>query len=434
MKRIIKSQIWNTNAHPVDISPSLCADMYRSHCLETPFSFSTQGLYLRHTGHFTRLIILKEKGNRHLTDSEQYIVQNISGPFLSRRLKKRGQWTMGFAKEPNCFKRAVLTLKDGCESLSVSENGKIKYALMLTICELSTANVPIPPECNSIDDGTDARAHQCVMKLASTPQTWTSYSDLVVSMCFAIRYPIERDILEKLRKEIADNQLQNYDLLRDQRAQLVNWRQEEMENFGIIRKSQQYLREQLEQIEGVRQRASKGVQNLSDSIVLLQHDAEYALRTQEELVNVFANTSQRRLEKIIFGMGTMLESTLPIKRVIQWEISHDWHNSVSHINNSLLQMLNDTGTQVHSLQQDIGTVHSKILVIIEPMRQLAQFMAEWAAHKSTVMELLSIVWIIVGYFMSCSKWRLLEYFLITLIAGYLERETFTYVFYFGNMR
>ncbi|KAL0085678.1 hypothetical protein J3Q64DRAFT_1744633 [Phycomyces blakesleeanus] len=269
-------------------------------------------------------------------------------------------------------------------------------------------------------------------------------------MCFAIRYPIERDILEKLRKEIADNQLQNYDLLRDQRAQLVNWRQEEMENFGIIRKSQQYLREQLEQIEGVRQRASKGVQNLSDSIVLLQHDAEYALRTQEELVNVFANTSQRRLEKIIFGMGTMLESAFfqvearlgqlntslshsllmqnksheawHQMQVIQWEISHDWHNSVSHINNSLLQMLNDTGTQVHSLQQDIGTVHSKILVIIEPMRQLAQFMAEWAAHKSTVMELLSIVWIIVGYFMSCSKWRLLEYFLITLIGSLLKHQ------------
>ncbi|KAI9031637.1 hypothetical protein CLU79DRAFT_842248 [Phycomyces nitens] len=357
------------------------------------------------------------------------------------------------AKEPSCFKAAVLTLKDGCEALSVSQDTKIKYALMLTVCELSTANVPIPPECNSIDDGTDARAQQCVMKLASTPQTWTSYSGYfrdVVSMCFAIRYPIEKDMLEKLRKDIADNQLQNYDLLRDQRAQLVNWHQEEIENFKIIRSAQQSLKEQLEAMENSRHRASKGVQDLTGSIMSLQHNTESALKAQEELVNLVADTSQRQFEQTVFDMEAMLESaffqvearlgqlntalshSLLIQnksheawhqmQIIQWELSYNWNNSVSHMNNSLLQMFDDTEKQVHYLQQEIGTIHGQILVIINPIRQLVQFMTEWAVTKTTFMRVLEIIWIVIGYLMSGSNGKSVKYLLLTMIGSLLRKQ------------
>ncbi|KAI8334245.1 hypothetical protein BC941DRAFT_454453 [Chlamydoabsidia padenii] len=93
------------------------------------------------------------------------------------------------SKQKDCFRKSTLALEADCQVLASDETSHMKYALMLTKCELATADIQIPKACQ-LDDST------CVKKLAINPQTWTTYSGYyrdVVTICFSVRYPMEKD-------------------------------------------------------------------------------------------------------------------------------------------------------------------------------------------------------------------------------------------------
>ncbi|KAJ1517021.1 hypothetical protein HMI55_000833 [Coelomomyces lativittatus] len=48
----------------------------------------------------------------------------------------------------DCYRDAALLLKNGCKELSLQQEEKIKYAVRLTLCEIATANIYVPQECN----------------------------------------------------------------------------------------------------------------------------------------------------------------------------------------------------------------------------------------------------------------------------------------------
>ncbi|KAI8143593.1 hypothetical protein BJV82DRAFT_98164 [Fennellomyces sp. T-0311] len=50
-------------------------------------------------------------------------------------------------REPDCFKDTARILHRGCRSLTATTYDKVQYAVLLTVCELSTANLPVPREC-----------------------------------------------------------------------------------------------------------------------------------------------------------------------------------------------------------------------------------------------------------------------------------------------
>lgn len=125
--------------------------------------------------------------------------------------------------EQDCFRDAAFTLHSGCRSLSVSKQDKVEYALLLTLCELSTANVQVPTVCIP-PFKENGKARQCVMELARVPQTWTSYSGYfrdAESMCLAIRYPLERELVEQLHQNITKQQISNLALLQKQQQQMT---------------------------------------------------------------------------------------------------------------------------------------------------------------------------------------------------------------------
>ncbi|KAL9544571.1 hypothetical protein MBANPS3_007551 [Mucor bainieri] len=61
-------------------------------------------------------------------------------------------------------------LSDGCGSLANLDSIKsMTYAILLTLCELSTASIPIPHECREIQqqqDPTTAISHDVITKCA----------------------------------------------------------------------------------------------------------------------------------------------------------------------------------------------------------------------------------------------------------------------------
>ncbi|KAI9138359.1 hypothetical protein BKA69DRAFT_776939 [Paraphysoderma sedebokerense] len=116
-------------------------------------------------------------------------------------------------------------------------------AIRLTKCEIATANIQAPMECQDFDNVTT-----CVESLSRIPQLWTSYSGYfrdVVSMCFAVRHEIQRgnchylilrllfvaadcfvgknnkDLLESLFQNLTFTQILNSRLLLSHKSQLI---------------------------------------------------------------------------------------------------------------------------------------------------------------------------------------------------------------------
>ncbi|KAI7868288.1 hypothetical protein BDF14DRAFT_1795060 [Spinellus fusiger] len=349
------------------------------------------------------------------------------------------------AKESDCFKRAAMTLTEGCQVLSVSESTKIKYTLMLTLCELSTASMKAPRECRDIDSCTDKQAQQCVMKLATSPQTWTSYSGYfrdVEQMCFAIRYPIEKDLLEKLRRDIAENQIKNFGLLREQQAQMISWREEEMRNFEVIHDAQKALRDQLEDIEFVGQKAETNLGHLSRSVASMHREAEVALALQEDNVQTFIENSRSSLNEVLLRTGVALETAFNQveSRLIQlnasiesslflhkkthkaWyqmqetqvRVSKDWHYTISNMSIGISDLLKETNGQVISLQNEVQSLQLQIQKIIQPIVDISRTVISFIDSKKTIKGCLSVVWVITGYFSRSSYWRLFGYVLTSM--------------------
>ncbi|RHZ79269.1 hypothetical protein Glove_150g71 [Diversispora epigaea] len=170
-----------------------------------------------------------------------------------------------YERKPNCFKDAALTLKNGCRNINLDDNDKILYAVQLTKCEIATANLTMPTECDDIDK----EIGSCAESLSKTSQLWTSYSGYyreVFKMCFAVRYLLERDLLEELHRNITQNQLKNYNILRVQQREMINWREEEMSKLSQLEKSQIRISESINETRKTASLMTTNMLSLKDNL------------------------------------------------------------------------------------------------------------------------------------------------------------------------
>ena len=118
---------------------------------------------------------------------------------------------------PSCNRIAASMLLDSCHSIDGSiqdaetsfEDARSIYAAQLAMCEIVSAESPIPDSCRSLIPVLDSKVHQplpqksirkgqlsqCLQSLESRPQWWTSYSNSrqnAVVMCQAARVDIEK--------------------------------------------------------------------------------------------------------------------------------------------------------------------------------------------------------------------------------------------------
>ncbi|KAG2228847.1 hypothetical protein INT48_003837 [Thamnidium elegans] len=173
------------------------------------------------------------------------------------------------------------------------------YAVMLTLCELDTAQITIPIECSSLLSEIKNRnqyVKRCVNKIARSPQTWTTYS---VLMCFAIHYPLEKDILEKLHTNITLNQVKNFNILQQQQELLIDWRNDEFKTLGRLKESQSKVFNQIDTIHQVHSRTADQIQQIFETLVLVQNQTKVAVAEYNQVVQQYVKEMQTQLNQLV---------------------------------------------------------------------------------------------------------------------------------------
>lgn len=307
--------------------------------------------------------------------------------------------------ESDCFRAATVALHDGCNSLSYDSVENMEYALMLTFCELGSAKWKLPKVCFEISEdfskATRNKVKQCVKRLSDTPQTWTSYSGYfrdVFLMCFAIRYPMEKEILDQVHRNITANQARNFDILQEQQEFLIKWRNEEFKTLGKMNTTQQTLLDQMEKIRGAHAKSADQIQLIFDALVLLQNQTEAVIFTYNNMVKYHVGEVQNQLNQLVnrqefevdYVMGTIVDGlqrintnigemiTIQQEALQSWSHSKDiqkeyleaWTGSIIDVNRDLNNFLNESLTNVKTLHDNISSVHQQIKVFTSPFEQI----------------------------------------------------------------
>ncbi|GBB95890.1 hypothetical protein RclHR1_02640004 [Rhizophagus clarus] len=216
-------------------------------------------------------------------------------------------------KKQDCFKEATITLKNGCRNINLSNNDKMQYAIRLTKCELAIANLAFPMECDDFD--------QDIGKCIEIPQFWTTYSGYfreVSQMCFAMRYSLERDLLEEYNRNVT---FKYHHILKHLHEIMMTLRKEEVNRLSQIKQFLINLAKDVNELEETTSfniGSLKGI--LSDFQIITQSALSQIIHLNEEL-GKFVPNARIILDEINNAneqqLSTIKELTVTSKDIIQ---------------------------------------------------------------------------------------------------------------------
>ncbi|KNE59315.1 hypothetical protein AMAG_03617 [Allomyces macrogynus ATCC 38327] len=185
------------------------------------------------------------------------------------------------SRDVDCYRDAAVTLQQGCHELTVSQAEKNSYVVRLTLCEIGSANIYVPPQCLHGTLG-----NSCIEALAQVPQLWTSYSGYfrdVMAMCYAVRHHIERDLVEALFYNLTLTQLVSNNMLKQHTADVVQLHMQEMAAWGQLHDQQSTIASQTDQIVGWTRDLSSNVTHLAGDLAAARNVVDGIERAQEEV-------------------------------------------------------------------------------------------------------------------------------------------------------
>ncbi|ORZ05977.1 hypothetical protein BCR42DRAFT_174080 [Absidia repens] len=259
---------------------------------------------------------------------------------------------------------------------------------MLTLCELATAQISVPVECQS--DHPSNHLPACIKKLATAPQTWTTYSGYyrdVVTICFAIRYPLEKELLLEAQQNMTYYQSRHYDMLQQQQRDLHTWRQQEMKLLNIIRLQQSDLWDEFASLQ------KTSTNELLDLVTIIKQvkqttiDVHSIQRSSVDLSQRYFDENVRKwniafqavdhgLNLIYTKMDEILlwqNQTLTMyhhEQELQYQTVQQWQQSIDLANQSFSNLVNLTESHIQLLQEDILDIHAIISTAVKPVRQI----------------------------------------------------------------
>ncbi|KAH8552718.1 hypothetical protein BGW37DRAFT_528124 [Umbelopsis sp. PMI_123] len=172
-------------------------------------------------------------------------------------------------------------------------------AIALTKCELETANHSLPPVCAGAT--TEQELLQCVASLAQIPQWWTSYSGYlrqVVSMCYAMRHSIERDIMERLHRNITVNQLINYDILRQQQNDLILRQKKEQDSMQRIQCLQNKIERSMKENHEYSKRQSNELIRAQNEVMSLQSIISQITNEYSKAIDLIVDIAVQKMKVV----------------------------------------------------------------------------------------------------------------------------------------
>ncbi|RGB26234.1 hypothetical protein C1646_427698 [Rhizophagus diaphanus] len=220
-------------------------------------------------------------------------------------------------KKHDCFKEATTTLKNGCKNVNLSNNDKMQYAIRLAKCELATANLAFPMECDDFDHDVG----KCIESISRIPQFWTTYSGYfreVSQMCFAMRYSLERDLLEEYNRNVT---FKYHHILKHLHEIMMTLRKEEVNRLSQIKKFLTNMAKDVNELEkttSFNMGSLKGI--LSDFQIITQSALSQIIHLNEEL-GKFVPNARIILDEINNAneqqLSTIKELTVTSKDIIQ---------------------------------------------------------------------------------------------------------------------
>ncbi|KAF9179111.1 hypothetical protein BGZ51_007241 [Haplosporangium sp. Z 767] len=222
-----------------------------------------------------------------------------------------------YEQKPECFKKAARALRQDCKNIDMDEDEKTRYAIRLTACEIATAEMPMPIECQQISATESEYGHgiaaqeigRCVQSLGRVPQLWTSYSGYfreVKVMCLVVRYSMEHEDLQALQRNLTQFHADQIALLREQRKELMETQRVESERLEQIMSLQSTLSTEMHSILTT-------TAALRDSLSSIFGDVSKMTRYSEEGVtqqNVALSNIRDMNEQLAMEYQTNIQETL----------------------------------------------------------------------------------------------------------------------------
>ncbi|KAI9362140.1 hypothetical protein BD770DRAFT_440828 [Pilaira anomala] len=300
--------------------------------------------------------------------------------------------------ESDCFKRATLRLTNGCDGLQFGTQENMDYAIMLTLCELETAQIAIPVECKPlVNDTKDRNRHvenlMCNSKIAKIPQTWTTYSAI---MCYALHHPIHKDLLEKLHINITLNQVKNFEILQKQQQLLINWKNEEFKRLERLKSSQTQVLSQIKNVQAFHARSASQIEQIFETLVLLHKQTEIIVSDYNKIIKTHVENMHNKLNQLANKQEDELERAVDIVRnglrlidhnveemvhmqqdaLARWAHAQDaqikhmksWKESLDETNMNLQQSLKSSLEKVDLLKQDVFIIHTQVKRVLAPIQ------------------------------------------------------------------
>ncbi|CAO3630689.1 unnamed protein product [Cunninghamella echinulata] len=294
-------------------------------------------------------------------------------------------------KEKDCFKKSILELENGCEQVLNDEQIQTQYALSLTLCELSMAQLPIPMDCywkNSITS-----LYSCINKLSMIPQTWTTYSGYfrnVISICFALRYPIEKKLLQHIKENLTFHQVKNYEILLQQQDDFILWKDNEQSMLNSIQQQQTDLWNELNLLQ------DNFYEEMYDLLSIIRESKQKSIDSylhHQLIMNISQSSFDQLLYKLynslqlvdknigLINTKMIMSSTLQNKTIFWWKNWQDeqnktaqqWQETIKTTNQSLFHLFNHTEKKLAELHDDIDSIQTSMFSILQPFRFLLNY-------------------------------------------------------------
>ncbi|CAO3643492.1 unnamed protein product [Cunninghamella blakesleeana] len=289
-------------------------------------------------------------------------------------------------KETNCFKKVILELKQGCEQVLENEQIQTQYALALTLCELSIAQIPIPLDCYLKDSfSTESK---CINKLSMLPQTWTTYSGYfrnVISICFALRCPMEKKLLQQMKENLTLHLINNYDVLLKKQDDFILWKNNEQSMLNSIQQEQMELWNELtllqdhfyEEIHDVLSIIRESKRELNDSYIYHQLLMNNSQQSIDHLLFNLYKSLQLVSENIEFiNTNMMISSILQNQSLLWWDhwqylqniTVQQWKDMIMATNQSFFHLFNQTEKKLIDLNDNLDSMQLSITSFLQPFQ------------------------------------------------------------------
>ncbi|CAG8521196.1 7730_t:CDS:10, partial [Paraglomus brasilianum] len=290
-----------------------------------------------------------------------------------------------------CFKSAADTLRHGCKEPNIPVEDQIRFAIRLTLCEISITNRKHPIECED-----DSAVTDCISVLQDNAQLWTSYSGYfrqVFMMCFAVRYPMERELLSQLHKNITISQVKTYNMIRSQQQEFINWRKEEMHKLANMETFQDQIAVKFSNIENTTISMTDTVMGLYSKLASSMELASDTLKSQTEIAENFNiiedNTNQSILN--IQGKLTLLTKVVDVLMGSMRRVDEEFSKLQEIGVQKSEQYFGDVKNQMNRLSSGIAYFQSHVQNAYEHINQLTDSyeskMREYMAFMATQIEI-----------------------------------------------